>query len=98
MADAKLFLLNEKGTRRLAYDRLQWIVQKRSGRTANPDWHGVAFVATEKRILLEVIREKGIELTPEAQGRIDIMPSTFKAWLASIQAHRGGRKQDLAAE
>ena len=98
MADIPLFLLNEKGTRRLAYDSLQWVVQKRAGPTVNPNWHGIAFVATEKRILLEVIREKGVDLTAEARARIDAMPSTFKAWLAAFQAQPEGRKQDLGTE
>ena len=63
MADTPLFLLNEKGDRQLAYDSLQWVVQRRAHGPKGTSWHGISFVATEKRILLEVIHEKGIEPT-----------------------------------
>ncbi len=85
--DRALFDLDADGHHRLAYDDLQWIVQRKwtDRKTGEAKYRGISFVATEKRILLEVIGEKGVLLSAEARERIAAMPSTFKAWLAAPQ-------------
>ena len=100
MADIALFELDADGRWRLAFDDLQWVLQARRGKPGKKSsgYVGVSFIATEKRILLRVLREKGIDLTPEARARIDAMPPTFKAWLAAFQAQPQDREQDLAGE
>ncbi len=65
----------------------------------------VSFVATYKRILLDVIREKGIELTPEAVTKLETLPATFKEFRSALTtAHapkeggREARKPDLGIQ
>ena len=90
MADTPLFVLDAKGRWRLAYDDLQWVLQKATG---NPDrkttpvpFKGISFVATHKRILLEVIHEKGVSLTPEAVAKLETLPDTFKEFRSALAA------------
>ncbi len=91
MADKSLFNLDAEDRWRLAYDRNQWIVQRRKGppRAANRSgiaesgWRGVSFVGSEKRILRRVIREAGVVLTAEAQARIDALPEQFMDFVAA---------------
>ena len=102
MADTVLF--DAKGRWRLAYDDLQWALQKRRGKPGarNTGYVGVSFIATYKRILLEIIREKGIALTPEAVTKLETLPATFKEFRSALahmhepQEHVGeARKPDL---
>lgn len=64
----------------LGADELQWIVMRRKKRGDQRYWNPEAFIATEKRILRRVLREKGIEPTPEAARYLSSMPDTFKEW------------------
>ncbi len=74
MADKPLFDLDAEGRWRLAYDRQQWIIQRRKGSArpsnrsgiAESGWRGVfPFVGGKKTTLARLFREKGISLTPE---------------------------------
>ncbi len=85
MADNPLFNLDPEGRWRLAYDRNQWIIQRRKG-PARPcgvvpgldsGWMAVSFVGGKKATLARLFREKGIFLTPEAQARFDALPEQF---------------------
>ena len=85
MADNPLFNLDPEGRWRLAYDRNQWIIQRRKG-PARPcgvvpgrdsGWMAVSFVGGKKTTLARLFREKGISLTPEAQARFDALPEQF---------------------
>ena len=85
MADIPLFTLDAEGRWRLAYDRQQWIIQRRKG-PARPcgvvpgrdsGWMAVSFVGGKKATLARLFREKGIFLTPEAQARFDALPEQF---------------------
>ncbi len=85
MADKPLFTLDAEGRWRLAYDRQQWIIQRRKGppRLSNvvpgrdSGWMAVSFVGGKKTTLARLFREKGISLTPEAQARFDALPEQF---------------------
>jgi hypothetical protein len=65
----------------LGFDQHQWIVLRAKKRRDESYWDPVAFIATKKRILLRVLAEKGIKLTPEATVYIERMPDTFREWL-----------------
>ncbi len=74
MADKPLFNLDAEGRWRLAYDKQQWVIQRRAGMPCRrgsdsaamrrTGWRGVSFIGSEKRILRRVIRESGVVLTP----------------------------------
>ncbi len=87
MADKPLFNLDAKGRWRLAYDRQQWVVQRRTQKArvrrieghaiADSGWRGVSFIGSEKRVLRRVLGEKGVVLTAEAAARLDALPERF---------------------
>ncbi len=85
MADRPLFTLDTNGRWRLAYDRQQWIIQRRvgaarpsdSGAVLKSGWQAVSFVGGKKPTLHRLFREKGIDLTNEAQTRFDALPEKF---------------------
>ncbi len=87
MADRPLFNLDAKGRWRLAYDRQQWIIQRRvgaarpsdSGAVLKSGWQAVSFVGGKKA----TFREKAISLTPEANARIDALPEQFMEFIAA---------------
>ena len=92
MADKPLFNLDAEGRWRLAFDRQQWVVQRRVGKprpsrsgsaaVRDTGWKGISFIGSEKRILRRVIREAGVILTPEAQARLDALPEQFLDFVA----------------
>ncbi len=91
MADNPLFTLDAEGRWRLAYDRNQWVIQRRKG-PARPcgvvpgrdsGWMAVSFVGGKKATLAWLFREKGISLTPEAQARFDALPERFADFIAA---------------
>ncbi len=85
MADKPLFNLDAEGRWRLAYDRNQWVIQRRKGPPRpygvvpgrDSGWMAVSFVGGKKTTLARLFREKGISLTPEAQARFDALPEQF---------------------
>ena len=94
MADTPLFTLDAKDRWRLAYDRLQWVLQKHKPKSGKAQ--GVAFVATYKRILMGVIREKGVPLTAEAVTQLDALPETFREFISGPKISGAeARKPDL---
>ena len=62
MTDGVFLRLSDRWA--ISFDRLQWLVMQQKGRGR---WKAVAFVASEKRVLLRVLREKGCH--PYARGR-----------------------------
>ena len=86
--DIQFLRLNDKWA--LAYDPLQWILQKRGGlrkigsQAGQEIWRGKSFIANKKGVLLRVLREKGIEPTPEAQKALDALPDTFREFCVAI--------------
>ncbi len=106
MADKPLFNLDAKGRWRLAYDRQQWVLQRRTGKprvrrlegyaVADSGWRGVSFIGSEKRVLRRVLREKAVILTVEAQARLDALPETFRDFLAAIDSPRPDNARSCA--
>ncbi len=92
MADKPLFILDAEARWRLAYDRQQWVVQRRAGTPCrrgsdsaamrSTGWRAVSFIAGEKRVLPRVLGEHGVVLTAEAQARLDALPERFADFLA----------------
>ncbi len=91
MADTPLFTLDAEGRWRLAYDKQQWVLQRRKGPTrpanrsgiADNGWRGVSFVGSEKRVLHRCICEAGVVLTPEALARLDALPERFRDFVVA---------------
>ena len=91
MADKPLFKLDTDGRWRLAYDRQQWIIQRRKGppRPANvvpgrtSGWMAISFVGGKKATLARLFHEKGISLTAEAQTQFDSLPEQFQDFIAA---------------
>ncbi len=91
MADKPLFNLDAEGRWRLAYDRNQWVIQRRKG-PPRPygvvpgrasGWMALSFVGGKKTTLERLFWEKGISLTPEAQARLDALPERFLDFVAA---------------
>lgn len=85
---------------RLASDGRQWMVQ-RFRETLKP-WYPVAFVVPSKAVLPQVLREKGVELMPDAQRAIDLLPNSFNEWMtqrsSQAQATKGEDQLNLPFE
>ena len=64
----------------LGYDKNQWIVMSRRNLRTQCGWKAVSFIGCKKSTLLRVLREKGVELYPEAQASLDLTPDTFLKW------------------
>ena len=91
MADLPLFDLDAAGRWRLAYDPLQWVIQRRKSKAPaassdrspvrKPTWRGTdpPYVGLEKRVLRRCIQERGIVLTAAAMARLDALPERFMA-------------------
>ncbi len=70
MADKPLFSLDAEARWRLAYDRQQWVVQRRrraprrSERAGISDsgWRGVSFIGGKKATLGRFLGEKGVRV------------------------------------
>ncbi len=93
MADKPLFNLDADGRWRLAYDRNQWVIQRRAQKPrvrrleghaiADSGWRGVSFVGGKRATLRRLFRERGISLTPEANARLDALPEQFQDFIAA---------------
>ena len=91
MTDKPLFTLDAKARWRLAYDRQQWIIQRRVGSPRRSDsgvmlksgWQAVSFIGSTKRTLYRCLREHGVELTAEAQAQLDTLPEQFMDFIAA---------------
>lgn len=82
MVDKQFLRLSDRWA--LAHNKNQWIVQRLDG----GKWCSVSFVASEKRVLMRVLREKGAEISPDARVALDALPETFRAWRAEQEARQ----------
>ena len=64
----------------LGYDNNQWIVLRRRNLRTQCGGKAVSFIGCEKTTLLRVLREKGVELNPEAQASLELFPERFLDW------------------
>ncbi len=93
MTDKPLFNLDAEGRWRLAYDRQQWVIQRRTGKPCRrgsdsaamrrTGWRGVSFIGGKKATPPRVLGEKGVVLTAEAQARLDALPERFMDFVAA---------------
>lgn len=66
---------------RLAADELQWIVEHGFPRRDDGvKWNGVAYVTSQKAVLLRVLREKGVAIDAEGKAALAALPESFRAW------------------
>ncbi len=89
VADRQFLRLSENWA--IAYDKNQWIVQRRKAPSKTGGecrWVGVSFVGSNKDILWRVLREKGAEIDPAAREYIDAMPDTFREWISIPPSRR----------
>ena len=68
----------------LAYDPLQWILQKRCVDKIREGyyWQGKHFIAEGKHILLRIIDENEIKVDEEGKRGLESLPTTFREWYA----------------
>lgn len=64
----------------LGFDQKQWIIYRVYFKRDTARLLPVSFIGSTKAVLLRVINETGIKLTPEATEYIDAMPDTFRVW------------------
>ncbi len=69
----------------LGYDRNQWILLQAKSDKSKPGqrWRAIAFVASTRAVLMRILREKGVEIAPDARVAVDSLPETFLEWLAA---------------
>ncbi len=82
MTDRTLFILDAERRYRLAYDRMQWIIQMRRGK----NWDAIWFIGDKKTNLKLGFHRFGIELTSDARPHLDRLPESYprfrrEAWL-----------------
>ena len=97
MADQPLFTLDAEARWRLAYDPLQWVIQRRTQKPrtrrieghaiADSGWRGTDYVGLDKSVLPRCIQERGIVLTPEAQAHLGALPYRFDDFIAELADH-----------
>jgi hypothetical protein len=46
-------------------------------------WRPVAFIASEKRFLERVLRDKAVPITPEGRALLNALPGTFREFKAA---------------
>ena len=101
MADRQFLRLSERWA--LAYDSLQWIIQKReSAKGKSENWRGVSFISSNRDILILTLREKGVVIDTGKMEEVLSLPYTFKEWIGLRQNRRAaGLRQggvDVAAK
>ncbi len=97
MADRQFLRLSERWA--LAYDNLQWIIQKRESAKGKPEqWRGVSFISSNRDILVLTLREKGIVPDIGKMEKVLALPYTFKEWIAQRRAEEEAdtRPSDVA--
>jgi hypothetical protein len=95
MADRIILHLSEKWS--LGYDRNQWVVLRRWMHRGKEKWQAVSFVGSEKRILMRVLREKGAEVSPEAERVLEGLPDRFLDWYAALSPPTTSKPDDALA-
>ncbi len=93
MADKPLFNLDAEGRWRLAYDRQQWVIQRRTGKPCRrgsdsaamrrTGWKGVSPLRRwHQGDAAPCLGREGV-MTPEAQARLDALPDNFAAFITA---------------
>ena len=93
MADKQFARINDKFA--LAYDRMQWVLQRHSFRKCMDDWKAVAFVRSNKFHLFSVMIREGVP-KDDALNACMKLPETFTEFLAIEGAAAGRSASDSA--
>lgn len=78
--DKVLFTLDAEEKWALGYDPQQWMIMRARKRREERYWQPVSFIGSCMPVLMRVLAEKGVQLTPEAGAALDAMPSRFLDW------------------
>jgi hypothetical protein len=65
-------------------DRLQWIVFRRRWRLEESYWNPVSYVASTKRVLCRVLREKHVLVDEEGWQNLERLPNTFREYSSRL--------------
>lgn len=84
MADRQFLKLSERWA--LAYDSLQWILQRRKSAKGKPEkWRAESFISSNRDILVLTLNEKGIVPDLGKMEEVQALPYTFKEWYEQRQ-------------
>ncbi len=86
MADKQFLRLSERWA--LAYDSLQWIIQRRGSfdkKQGALRWEPLSFISSNRDILVLTLREKGIVPDLGKMEEVLALPYTFKEWYEQRQ-------------
>ncbi len=83
MADRLLFSLSNGWA--LGADDKQWMLLRGRNRHAETIWQPAAFIASTKTNLLLCMAEKGIQITADAQAKLDELPERFLDFRPAMQ-------------
>ncbi len=97
MADTQFMRLSDKWA--LAYDRLQWILQRRKSAKGKPEkWCAESFISSNRDILDLTLREKGIVPDLGKMEEVLALPYTFKEWYEQRQAREDAEDRPSATD
>ena len=83
MADRFLFALSDGWA--LGADNNQWMLLRPRKHHAETVWQPVAYIASTKTDLLLSMAEKDIQLTEDAQARLNALPEPFLDWRPAMR-------------
>ena len=103
MSDKQFLRLNDRWA--LAYDSLQWIIQRRGGfdkTRGRWNWQAESFISSNRDILVLTLREKEAVIDPDKMAEVLALPYTFREWISRRQGREAaGRRRggfDVAAQ
>ena len=64
----------------LGADNLQWMVMQARVHKGGIKWQPVAFIGSTRRVLRRVLRELGVELSPDGEAALNGLNETFREW------------------
>ena len=74
----------------LTADSNQWILCRARKRRSGIKWQPIKFIGSNSRVLRRLLREMGIEPTPEAEAALNAFPAEFREWCATTCRGRRG--------
>ncbi len=93
MADKQFLRLSERWA--LAYDSLQWIIQRRGSfdkKQGALRWEPLSYISSNRDILILTLREKEAVIDPDKMEEVLALPYSFKEWIGQRQ-NRGAAKR-----
>ncbi len=99
MAERQFLRLSERWA--LAYDNLQWVIQRRcrfDKRRGKWNWGALSFISSNRDILVLTLPEKRAVLEHGKMEEVLALPYTFREWIAQRRAEEeaGARPGDVA--